>query len=88
MARNPIIRQRELAALAAAKAKSAPPPPPPSAGQAAPKVTKPVNPKIALDTLPDKDLKERAKVLYGLDYDPTWNREQLIEKLLDKGATA
>lgn len=90
MARNPIIVQRELAAKQAAAAKLAPPPPPMPdvAGDKAEKAVKPVDPRVGLETLPDVDLKERCKTLFGTDWDPDWDRDTMITKLLEKGAQA
>jgi len=86
---NPVFAQRKLRAEQAAKAKNAPPPPPEAkAVNRAPKAVKPAEPKVALETLPDGELKAKAKILYGTDYDPAWDRDALIAKLLDKGATA
>ena len=87
---NPVFAQRKLREELAKAAKNAPPPPP-AAKASKPKpptVSKPVDPKVALETLPDQVLADRAKVLYGTDYDPEWDRDVLIAKLLEKGATA
>ncbi len=86
---NPIFAQRRLREQMAKEAKKAPPAPPAAkAAKKAPKATKPVEPKVALETLPDGVLATRAKTLYGTDFDPAWDRDKLIAKLLAKGATA
>lgn len=98
MARNPIIVQRELraqAAAEAAKAKAAAPKVPAAlADLLSKKVETPDAPKAptaakeSFETLPDSELADRAKTVYGKDFDSKWDRDTLIQKLLDKGATA
>ncbi len=88
---NPIFAQRRLREQMAAEAAKRPPAPPaakPAHAEKAKLVEKAVDPKVQLEALPDKDLALRAKTLYGTDYDPAWDRDTLIQKLLDKGATA
>lgn len=88
---NPIFAQRRLREQLAKEAKAAPTPPPAAKAATparAPKVAKPVDPKIQLESLPDTDLALRAKTVYGTEFDPAWDRDTLISKLLEKGATA
>lgn len=96
MARNPIIAQRALkAALEAEKAKNSPPPAPKPETPEVPEVPVvsevPTVSKVdadSLEILPDAELRDRAKTLYGTLYDPSWDRDALIEKLVLKGVKA
>lgn len=90
--RNPIIAQRELRELAKKNAPKptgqVPPPPPPAGGDAGSAPTPPKEEvdgrREALETLPDKDLVEKAEALLH-DYDESWDRPKLIEALLAAG---
>jgi hypothetical protein len=85
---NPIFAQRALKAQLAAEAAAKPPAPPAppvtdDAPTTAPAAVRPADPRLVLETFPDDDLHDKASVLD--DYDPDWDRETVITRLLEAG---